>query len=156
MQTLTRAALAPLLLLVLAGCSDLLGTGSGDAMQRRRLAEARALWETRAPASYGYVLNLSCACVPDGPQQAVRVTVENGVARMEYVTGDGSPSAGYAAYASVPALFAAVDAAISRDVSVLQVGYDPVFGYPDRLNVVYAAGNEQVVFLITGFEVPTD
>ncbi len=147
--------LAPLfLLLALAGCAELLTSGDGDALHRQRLAEARALWESRGPAAYRFDMDVICACIPTA-QRTVRVSVSEGTATVEYIqrAGDEAPStppAAYQEFATVEKLFAAVEAAIARDQKVLQVGYDRTYGFPDRMNAVFS-GNEQIVFFVGDF-----
>lgn len=154
MMMIRRRGLAPLvLLLALAGCSELLGS-SGDDFQRRRLAEARALWESSGPASYGYEIDLLCACVPATAQRTVRVTVADGASAVAYAQPDDgppqAPPAAYQEFATVEKLFAAIEAAISRDQQLLQVSYDQRYGFPDRMNAVFAR-DDQVVFLVGNF-----
>lgn len=158
MTTVRRAALAPLvLLLALTGCADILG-GGGDAFHRRKLAESRALWETRAVPSYRFDLDLVCACVPAGADRTVRITVEGDSSTVRFISSSateqpGTPPAVYQSYASVEKLFTAVEDAISRDQDVLQVGYDREYGFPDRLNGIFSGG-EQIAFAVSNFQAP--
>ena len=155
MKTRTRWMTLPALLLatVLGGC-----LGNDDSFQRNKLNEARTLWDSKNLASYSYILELQCFCAPASQLSPVLVTVQNGaVASLQYWDEDPAdrtpaPASIFGAYDTVDELFDFVGDAISQDADVLQVGYDPEFGFPSVVNVDYEnGGSEQLLFFVTQF-----
>jgi hypothetical protein len=148
---------APLLLLAAAGCGDfLVGSRPGGEFQQRKLAENRALWESRGPASYQYTLDVVCDCILQSLQQPVRVTVRDGVDSYEYVQRDtASPveaPAGFAHFTSVEKLFTRIEEWIPRRKILFQVWYDRDLGFPETMNVVFSGDrNEQIIVMVTDF-----
>jgi hypothetical protein len=142
-----------LLLAALAGCE--LGD---DSLQADTLTEARTLWDRKAVASYSYILELECFCAPASQLNPVLVTVHNG-AVTSVVYWDENPAnrppapAGlFAPYDTVEELFEMVEDAIRRDADVLQVGYDPEYGFPQVINVDYQpGGDDQKLLFVTEF-----
>jgi hypothetical protein len=160
MTIVRRGAFAPLLLLLVmmgvTGCADLLGGGGGDAFQRRKLAEARALWESRSAEAYQYDLDIVCACVPPEDLGTVRVTVSGTASTVEYIDtdrfGSQTPHPAYGDFDSIEALFDYIDTAIGRNRQLLQIRYHPDYGYPEQVNVIFSQ-TDQVIFTVTNFRV---
>lgn len=151
---------APVLLLAaLAGCE---GLGDDDSFQLQKLAQARTQWDSKNVASYSYIVELECFCAPASELEPVLVTVRNGaVASLEYwdenpAKRTPAPAAIFGPYDTVEELFDLVEDAIDRDADMLQVGYDPEYGFPQIINVDYqAGGSEQKLLFITEFEPST-
>jgi hypothetical protein len=142
-------AVPALLLAALAGCN----LGDDDGFQRRKLAEARTLWDRKDVASYSYLLELQCFCAPASQLEPVVVTVRNGaVTSVKYEDGTSAPGAVFGAYDTVEELFDMIEDAIDRDADMLQVGYDAVYGFPNVINVDYeSGGTEQKLLFVTEF-----
>lgn len=146
---------APVLLLAtLAGCE----LGDDDSFQRQKLGEARTLWDRKDVASYSYILELECFCAPASELEPVLVTVRNGtVESLQYWDEDPADrtpasAATFGPYDTVEELFALVEDAIDRDADLLQVGYDPEYGFPEVINVDYqSGGSDQKLLFITEF-----
>ena len=155
MKFRTRWMMVPALLLsTLAGC-DL---GDDDSFQRQNLQQARTRWDARDVASYSYILELQCFCASASELKPVLVTVNNGaVVSLQYWNENPNarppaPASIFGPYDTVEELFALVADAIDRDADVLQVGYDPEYGFPNAVNVDYeAGGSEQLLFFVTQF-----
>lgn len=145
-----------LLLATLAGCE---GFGDGDGFQKRKLTEARTVWDSKDVTSYSYILDLQCFCAPASELKPVLVTVRNGaVASLVYwdenpARRTPAPATVFGAYDTVEDLFEVIDDAIDRDADVLQVGYNSDFGFPEIINVDYeVGGSEQKLLYITEFD----
>ena len=151
----TRWIAAPVLLLAaLAGC-DL---GDDDGFQYQKLGEARTLWDRKDVGSYSYILELECFCAPASQLEPVLVTVQNGaVASVVYwdenpAERTPAPAAIFGAYDTGEELFELVEDAIDRDADLLQVGYDPEYGFPEIINVDYQpGGSDQKLLFVTEF-----
>jgi hypothetical protein len=152
-----RIAVPALLLAALAGC-DVVG-GDIDNFQRDKLSQARTQWDGKNVASYSYILELECFCAPASELKPVLVTVQNGAAAsLQYWNEDPAkrtpaPAATFGAYDTVEELFDVVEDAIERDADVLQVGYDPEFGFPQIINVDYqVGGSDQKLLFVSEFD----
>ena len=155
MKTRMKWIATALLLLPLAGC----GLGDDDGFQRQNLSQARLRWEGKNVASYSYIIELQCFCAPASQLRPVLVTVQNGaVASLQYYHANPAqrtpaPAEVFGPYDTVEELFDIVDDAIDRDADLLQVGYDPEYGFPNTANIDYeAGGSEQILFTVTEFE----
>jgi len=155
MKMRTRWMTVPALLLatVLGGC-----LGDSDSFQRDNLNQARTLWDSKNVSSYSYILELQCFCAPASQLLPVLVTVQNGaVASVQYWDEDPAdrtpaPASVFGPYDTVEELFDFVAEAIRQDADVLQVGYDPEYGFPNVVNVDYeSGGSEQLLLFITQF-----
>jgi hypothetical protein len=122
------------LLLLGTACEAATAPGEGD-----NLALARARWEQKGGESYSYVVTRSCFCVLGG--RTVSVTVKNGVvSAAEYSETGGPVEATFLTYvATVPDLFDLIQDALSRNPAYFSATYDPVFGYPTRIEVDYSS-----------------
>ncbi len=153
-----RTVLAPVLLMTaLGGCKDLIS--GGDDVQREQYRIAHDRWEDAALTSYGYVLELACACAPASELRAVRVTVQDGtVVDRRYESNDPSQrtpasESVFGPYDTVEELFRAVNDAIGRDGDVLSVAYHPTYGVPTLLqwDPDGATAGDHLVVRVTGF-----
>lgn len=102
------------------------------------LAAARALWHDRGAESYTYTVNRSCFCVLGG--RTVTVTVTNGtVSSAEHAESGAAVDAALFTYvATVPDLFDLVQSALDADPAYFFASYDPVYGYPTRIEIDYS------------------
>jgi hypothetical protein len=155
MKTRTRWMTIPALLLatVLGGC-----LGGDDSFQRDKLNQARTLWDSKNVSSYSYILELQCFCAPASQLSPVLVTVQNGaVTSLQYWDEDPAdrtpaPASIFGPYDTVEELFDFIGDAINQDAAVLQVRYDPEYGFPDVVNVDYeSGGSEQLLIFVTEF-----
>jgi len=132
---MTKQSLA-LLTLLLAGGACEAPTAPGEIDS---LIAARALWRTRGSDSYTYTVNRSCFCVLGG--QTVTVTVSAGaVTAAEYETSGAAVDKALLTYVStVPDLFDLIQAALDAKPALFAATYDPVYGYPTRIEIDYSA-----------------
>ena len=115
------------------------------------LASARSRWQRLGPPSYTYTIGLSCECTSEmaGP---VTVLVRNGtVESRNYVrTGATVPSEYTGTFTSVEGLFAIVEKAVRDGTKDFVVQYDPILGYPIRIQLGDPA-LDSPVYMISGF-----
>jgi len=132
---MTKQSLA-LLTLLLAGGACEAPTAPGEIDS---LITAQALWRARGSDSYTYTLNRSCFCVLGG--QTVTVTVSAGaVTAAEYETSGAAVDKALLTYVStVPDLFDLIQAALDAEPALFAATYDPVYGYPTRIEIDYSA-----------------
>ena len=125
--------LALTLLLAAPACE--LSTAPGDVDS---LGRARALWQARGSDSYTYTVNRSCFCVLGG--RTVTVTVSNGtVSSAEHAeSGTAVDAALFTYVATVPDLFDLIQSALEANPAYFFASYDPVFGYPTRIEIDYS------------------
>lgn len=149
---------APALLVALAGCEGLL---NDDGFQRDELAAAQTRWQGKSIASYSYVLELQCPECGSVAEQGlpVRITVQNGAAVSRVYESEDptervtAPAAVFGPFDTVEELFGVVQRGIDRDADVLQVAYDPSYGYPSRVAMDPDGRDpdDHVTFRVTGF-----
>lgn len=122
------------LLLTGAACEAPTAPGDGD-----NLSTARALWRASGSESYSYAVNRSCFCVLGG--RLMTVTVRNGsVSSAEYFDSGSAVDAALLTYVpTVADLFDLVQDALNRSPVYFSATYDPVYGYPTRIEVDYSA-----------------
>ena len=122
--------------LVLAGAACEAPTAPGD---RDNLDAARALWNLKSGPAYSYKVNRACECVLGG--RLMMVTVVNGsVSAAEYVDSGSLVEPSLLAYVlTVPDLFDLIQDALDRKASYLAVSYDPLYGFPTRIEIDYSA-----------------
>jgi hypothetical protein len=125
-----------LLTLLAVGAACEAPTAPGD---RDNLASARALWSANSAPTYSYKVNRSCECVLGGRLMAVTV-VNGSVSSAEYVDSGSAVEAALLTYVlTVPDLFDMIQEALDRKAAYLAVSYDPIYGYPTRIEVDYSA-----------------
>jgi hypothetical protein len=115
------------------------------------LALARSRWQRLGPPSYTYTIGLSCECTSEMAGPAT-VLVRNGIVESRsYVrTGATVPSEYTGTFTSVEGLFAMIDKAVRDGREPLVVRYDPILGYPTRIEFGDPAVDAPV-FMISGF-----
>lgn len=125
MTALTR--LAALGLILVLGCNT-----TTDELTDRIHEDAKAAWAANGPASYAMTVSRVCVC--DGPQEPVRVTVENGTVVSRIIISTGDPVGGLASeYPAVPGLFALIEDARRNSAYSIIVEYHPTLGYPTQI-----------------------
>lgn len=129
-----RKILLLAILLVAAGCEAPTAPGNLD-----NLAAARARWSALGAQAYSYEINRSCFCVFGG--RRMRVTVENGaVTGAEYLDSGNAVEAALLTYVStIPDLFDLIEGALKGSTAYFFASYDPVYGYPTRIEIDYSA-----------------
>ncbi len=132
---MTKQSLA-LLTLLLAGAACEAPTAPGEIDS---LIAARDLWRARGSDSYTYTVNRGCFCVLGG--QTVTVTVSSGaVTAAEYEGSGVAVDKALLTYVStVPDLFDLIQAALDAKPALFAATYDPVYGYPSRIEIDYSA-----------------
>ena len=125
------------LLPALAACENM--TGVDDlGREQDRLNTAWDRFERSAPLSYTYTVRVSCEC-PRDVTRPVTVWVDRGVTEYLLYEDDGQPvPLSYASAApNAEQLFAASPDAIDRGAQVIDVDYDPTYGYPTNVYIDY-------------------
>lgn len=153
MKKMIRAAVAPVLLLVAAGCNDLIGGDlGGPQRQREQLDQARAVWSANRPANYAYRLDVACTCFATPAADSVFVEVRGNTATMNsYEDPDWTPPAAYQSFGTVERLFALIEERIqipTRQVRWRRIMYDGDVGNPVDVDILLTSG-EQVVFRVS-------
>lgn len=133
-----RALLAALIAAPLLGaCENITGLDDRDRAQSR-LDRNWDRFLDFAPVSYSYVMRRQCEC-PRDVTRPVQVWVDRGV--IEYLIYDDTQSnvpLSYAsAFFSAEDMFDIIQDAIDRDADVIDVDYDPSFGYPTSVYIDY-------------------
>jgi hypothetical protein len=99
-----------------------------------RLNDAWARWRAAAPADYRFDYRRSCFCPV---VEEVRITVAAGI--VVQVTGrdsgDTLPEERYPDFPTIDGLFVELDQLIRADPHLLEVEYDPDYGYPAAVEV---------------------
>lgn len=116
----------------LLACLMAAGTLSGCVNPEwRALQQARLLWEANGIYSYSYDLQISCFCVED-VTRPVRVLVQNDQAvSVEYIDAKAdAPAEYFVRYDTIDKLFDIVEDGIVGGAEVVEVDYNPDFGYP--------------------------
>ncbi len=119
--------------LALSSCdgSSLLGVSATTITD---VAQARALWEERAPREYSFVFELSCFC-PD--LRPVVVLVRDGVVRDVRHADDLTPIPRESSYSypSIEGIFRIVEQARTGAAFSVSAEFDAVYGYPRVVSV---------------------
>lgn len=138
-----RAPYAPVMsnrVILLACVLALLGCGAPTApTPQDELVQARARWEEQKLESYRFELTRSCYCVLGG--RSMTVTVEQDeVAAAEYTDSGAAIERELLSYVpTVPDLFDLIADGLSRPMARFVASYDPVAGYPTRIQLDYSA-----------------
>lgn len=129
-----RQLLLLAVLLTAAGCEAPTAPGNLD-----NLADARARWRAQGAQSYSYEINRSCFCVFGG--RRMTVTVQNGaVTGAEYLDSGNAVEAALLTYVStIPDLFDLIEGALQGSPAYFFASYDPLYGYPTRIEIDYSA-----------------
>lgn len=136
--------------LVLWGLLGILGCGEPTS-PGVELARARQRWSSTEPAAYRLTIQQVCYCsLVQGP---VEVVVRDGIVQSRRDVDANRPLDERIAdaYPNVEGLFALVDAAHSAGAARVDVTFDPLRGYPRRIDLDYRtnlADDERVVTVL--------
>ncbi|MES3035216.1 MAG: DUF6174 domain-containing protein [Gemmatimonadota bacterium] len=111
-----------------SGCQ--LGPTEPYRTAREQLAQAEARWRDRGFTSYRFISGIYCFC---GSVGEAEVTVLDGSVVSVVLLADGS-SLPTRSRQSVDSLFAFVRRELDRLPERLTVRYDPMLGYPSRID----------------------
>jgi hypothetical protein len=144
------AGLVLLTLLALPACDV---TGSHDAEERARLAQARSRWQRAGVGDYSYELRTLCFCPPEvvGP---FAITVSRGtVSSVVFVATGATVTPIPERHPTVEGLFDIVEKTLDRGPDRLAIEYDSALGYPRRIEVDSAAGaaDDEITYETTSF-----
>ena len=134
----TRALIgAAFLLPSLVACDTITGTDDLS-LQQSRLDQNWDRFQSAAPVSYSYVVRVTCEC-PTDITRPVTVWVDRGSIEYLLYEDDGRPvPLSYSSsFPSVEQLFDAIQAGIDRRADLIQVDYDPTYGYPTNVYIDY-------------------
>ena len=114
------------------------GGGTPHAAAAKQLQAAESKWNQINHAHYSYTLQRSCFCPPDA-LKPMNIRVFQG--KVQSATVDGIPLSAdrMDSVLTIEQLFQKVHEAIDRNVSRLEVKYDPTYGYPTNIFVDYEA-----------------
>ena len=130
-----------------AACESPVAPGDRDS-----LAEAKARWRTNGAVAYQYELNRSCFCILAG--RWMNITVDpGGVLFAEFVDPRAGVEAALLSYVpTVPDLFDLIEDALDRRAAYFSAEYDPVYGYPTRIEIDYssAAADDELAISARG------
>ena len=119
----------------------------GDLM--RATAKAKDLWVEEGLTSYAFVASRSCECLREatGP---VRIVVENShlVSATMVATGAAVDTA---LWFDINALFTLIESELNAQPSLLEVSFDPSWGYPTRVKYGAIEIDAGAVILVTEF-----
>ena len=143
--------LIPALAAALAlGCAD----ATGPSSEALALEEHEAYWLAHGPASYQYVIQRLCECVPEATVP-VTVVVRDGevLARRNAITGAPVDPQFDQIFVPVPGLFALVRQAIELPAAALAVRYNGAWGFPESIQIDWVAGvvDDEFSYSVTGF-----
>jgi hypothetical protein len=121
------------------------------------LERNRALWESQGIAHYRFDLSMTCFC-GFRDQMPLTIEVQDGqVVTMSAANGGdvGQYRDTYARFDSLGKLFDIIANAEERGAFVLEVTYDPVYGYPASiyLNPNELAVDDEDRYEVTNFQV---
>ena len=134
----TRALLgAALLAPALVACDSITGTDDLSRAQSR-LDRNWDRFQSAAPLSYTYTVRVSCEC-PTDVTRPVTVWVDRGSVEYLLYEDDGRPVPfSYSnSFPSVEQLFDAIQDGIDRQADLIDVEYDPTYGYPTSVYIDY-------------------
>lgn len=161
-QTTTLIAVALLLLILFASAGYVLmlpdsGGNAARSASSASLESNLALWQSRRPNAFEYVVERSCFCAPDYTRP-YRVRERAGQRDTTYAsplsTRDVVDTGPPPEPVGIDELFALLAEAIPQADEVSAV-YDPAFGFPTRITIdwSYAMADEEQRFSIRDFEV---
>jgi hypothetical protein len=118
----------------------------------QRLDAGRATWTASAPRDYAFEYQRICFCPI---VQKVRVEVGSGtvVRVVDVESSEPIPSERFADFPTIEELFVELDQLIRGDPHLLEVEYDPTFGFPARVQVDIEerVADEEFSYTVTGF-----
>jgi hypothetical protein len=126
-------ALVPALV-VLAGLVTLPACSSSERDILATLAENRALWDSRRPEAYAFVVHEGCYCGPPANLTLRTVVEGDAVVLVEIVPDDSNapnpPEPQLAWGRTIDDIFDVIIAMAEADPAVLDVTWDPTWGIP--------------------------
>ncbi len=129
-----------------AGCDDPVDE------RMRRLDAGRATWAASAPRDYAFEYRRSCFCPF---VRTVRVEVGSGsiVRVIDVESSEPIPEERFDDFPTIEELFVELDQLIRGDPHLLEVEYDPTFGFPARVQVDIEerVADEEFSYTVTGF-----
>ena len=143
-------ALAALMALALAACSDGTGPELARLQVRRELEQNEAKWSAHGLADYYYAFRRVCDC-PEESTAAVRIDVRDGsVYRVRLISTGADISPGSAFWPTIEELFGEVRLALAEGAHSIQARYDPVYGYPLEISIIWTRGSSAGIVLYAG------
>jgi len=149
-QLATYLAVALSLLFIFVSAAYILIIAEPDSPQSQdqivaELASHRTTWTSRRPAAYRYVVQRDCSC-PAEYLKSFIVTEQSGSKTARFPIPVESSSGAVLTEPPMPVwldeVFGIADRA-ARDGNVLDIGFDPTFGYPTRLEIRRDADPQQ-------------
>ncbi|NOT08654.1 MAG: hypothetical protein HOP28_10675 [Gemmatimonadales bacterium] len=121
-------------LVTLTGCQATTAASEPDS-----LTQARARWEAHNLGSYRFEMSRTCVCVLGG--RRMEVTVHAGsVSAAADLDNNNSVEAALLTYVTtIPDLFDLIEDALGRKAAYFSAMYDPILGYPTRIDIDYSA-----------------
>ncbi len=124
--------------------------------ERQELVQARARWYEHGGDSYSFEISRGCFCAPG---RRVAVTVQNGaIVAAEYLDAKEPVEAALLAYIpTVPDLFDLIEDAFDRHAVSFVASYDPLYGYPTRIEIDYSAtaADDEIRFIVRDLTFPS-
>lgn len=118
------------------------------------LRKNQQLWADRRPASYQYVLQISCFC-PTQITSPVQVTVREGLQpELRHIDSDEPVQASFFAQAvPIEGMFAIIQTAQDNRAARLDVRYDPAYGYPSQVAIDggFEIADDEISYTISQF-----
>ena len=153
-MSLTKRLILFASILVLAACSTAPGTSATPAPNPTP-AGIRQKWLDQNISHYRFTLSVGCFCAFT-TIMPVTIEVDHGkVVSMTDKHGDSAAKYqdSLGQYATIDKLFDVIDAAAGA--SMLQVNYNPQFGYPDGIRIDYnqQVSDDQISFTVSDFEI---
>ena len=144
------------LLLFVAGCISMTGCrNDSESLDPKQIAlnENQAKWSNASVSSYRFTISYSCYC----PVQESRViTVVDNVVTEAFFTPSGSmiESDEFVDYWIVDDYFGRIQTGIDEEYSVLDVTYDPTYGFPTKIFIDEspAIADEEISYFIRDFQ----
>ena len=147
---------AALTALVLVACSDGTGLDLSRHQIRTELEQNEAKWQQHGLANYRYAFRRVCDCPPEATA-AVQIEVrDKGVVRVRLLSSGTEISPGSAFWPTIEDLFGEVRLALDEGAAGIDVRYDPVYGYPLEISVVWASGAAEGIVLYAGELMPIE
>ena len=134
----TRALFSCALFLpTLVACDSITGTDDLS-REQSRLDRNWDRFQSTAPLSYSYVVRVDCQC-PTDVTRPVTVWVDRGTIEYLLYEDDGRPvPLSYSnSFLSAEQLFDAIQDGIDRRADLIDVEYDPTYGYPTSVYIDY-------------------
>jgi Family of unknown function (DUF6174) len=113
------------------------------------------LWRQQKISNYRYEFTRSCNCFPKATEPVI-IEVRNGVTTsITYKYGnDPVDTALFQKYKTIPQLFNIIKNALIRRAANLTVEYNPIVGYPTKINIDYDSRrtDDEIFFTISNLQ----